>query len=216
MRLILASTSPRRKELLAFLQVPFEVVAPTFIEHVSQGLAPGEQAELFAKEKSRSCAGRLPGDLVLASDTLIAVDQAIFGKPEDLAEAERMLRRLRGREHLIYTAVALRREVDGVEEMAVETVQVRMRAFSEQELQDYLQAGEGMGKAGGYSIQGMGGRLIERIDGDYTAAVGLPLRLVAELLRKHGLAVPIDVERLYRTKPYPNWERFAPQSRAGG
>lgn len=209
MRLILASTSPRRKELLAFLRVPFEVAEPTFVERIRQDLVPGEQAGLFAEEKARSCAGRFPDDLILASDTLIAVDRTILGKPADVAEAESMLRRLRGREHLIYTAVALRREVDHVEDVAVETVRVWMRTFNEGDLQDYLQTGEGMGKAGAYAIQGAGAHLIERIDGDYTAAVGLPLRLVAELLRKRGLVVPIDVDRLYRTKPYLNWERFA-------
>jgi septum formation protein len=83
-----------------------------------------------------------------------------------------------------------------------------MRPFDEAELEAYLHTGECLGKAGAYSIQGVGGRFIERIEGDYTAAVGLPLRLVAGLLQKRGVGLPINVERLYRDKPYPNWAVF--------
>lgn len=208
MALVLASTSPRRKDLLALLRISFEIVEPNFIEQLRQDLAPEEQARQFAAGKALSCATRFPDQLVLGSDTLIALDGEVLGKPADLAEARSMLQKLSGRQHLIHTAVALRRQAAGVGDVAVETVLVWMKAFDEAELEAYLHTGESLGKAGAYSIQGIGGRFIERIEGDYTAAVGLPLRLTADLLRRRGLAVPADVEELYRAKPYPNWGRF--------
>ena len=163
---------------------------------------------MFAEGKARSCAARFPGSVILGSDTLIALDGEVMGKPSGLADARSMLLRLRGRVHAIHTAVALLRQSDAIQDAAVETVLVWMRPFDETELEAYLHTGESLGKAGAYSIQGVGGRFIERIEGDYTAAVGLPLRLVAGLLRKRGATLPIDVEQLYRDKPYPNWAVF--------
>ncbi|TAJ08365.1 MAG: septum formation protein Maf [Nitrospirae bacterium] len=208
MALVLASTSPRRKDLLALLRIPFEIAAPHFIEHLRGDLAPEEQARQFADGKAQSCAMRFPDRLILGSDTLIALNGEVLGKPADLVDARSMLQKLSGRRHLIHTAVALRRQADAVQDVAVETVLVWMKAFDEAELEAYLHTGESLGKAGAYSIQGIGGRFIERIEGDYTAAVGLPLRLTADLLRGRGLAVPVDVDELYRSKPYPNWRRF--------
>lgn len=205
---VLASTSPRRKDLLALLQVPFDVAEPSFVERLRPGALPEAQAKQFADGKAVSVAGQFPRQLTLGSDTLIAVDGDVLGKPADIAEARTMLRRLRGRTHLIYTAVALRRQADAVQVIGCERVRVWMKAFGETELDAYLHTGESLGKAGAYSIQGIGGRFIETIDGDYTAAVGLPLRLTADLLRRQGVAVPVDVDELYRTKPYPNWGQF--------
>ena len=208
MPLILASTSPRRKELLALLQLPFEVVEPDFVERIQAEVPPEAQAWTFALGKAQSCVRQHADSLVLGSDTLIAVGETILGKPADRAEAGAMLRRLRGREHYIYTAVALCCAVRRIQDVAVDRVRVRMKPFSDADLEAYLATGEWQGKAGAYSIQGHGGSLIERIEGDFTAAVGLPLRLTAALLQKHGLSVPVDVEQLYRTKPYPNWSTF--------
>ena len=208
MPLVLASTSPRRKELLALLQLSFEVVEPDFHERIHADVPPEAQAWTFALGKARSCARQDADSLVLGSDTLIAVGETILGKPADRAQAGSMLRRLRGRDHRIYTAVALCCAARRIQDVAVETVQVWMRPFSDADLEAYLASGEWQGKAGAYSIQGRGGSLIERIEGDFTTAVGLPLRLTASLLQKHGLPVPLDVEQLYRTKPYPNWGTF--------
>ena len=208
MPLVLASTSPRRKELFALLQIPFEVVEPDFHERIHADVPPEAQAWTFALGKARSCVRQDADSLVLGSDTLIAVGETILGKPADRAQAGSMLRRLRGRDHRIYTAVALCCPARRIQDVAVETVQVWMRPFSDADLEAYLTTGEWQGKAGAYSIQGRGGSLIERIEGDFTAAVGLPLRLTASLLQKHGLPVPLDVEQLYRTKPYPNWGTF--------
>ncbi len=208
MPLILASTSPRRKELLALLQLPFEVVEPDFQERIHADLPPEAQARAFALGKAQSCVRQHADCLVLGSDTLIAVGETILGKPADRAEAGAMLRRLRGRDHYIYTAVALCCAARHIQDVAVDIVKVWMKPFSDADLDAYLATGEWQGKAGAYSIQGRGGDFIERIEGDFTAAVGLPLRLTASLLQKHGLSVPVDVEQLYRTKPYPNWGTF--------
>ena len=208
MRLILASTSPRRHELLRLLQIPFEVAEPTFVEQLARETGPEQQARFFAEQKARSCAQRFPEALILASDTLISVGREILGKPADPAASAAMLKQLRGRAHTIHTAVALGRHADPAWDVAVETVQVWMRDFSEAEAEAYLRSGEGMGKAGAYSIQGLGGDLVSRIEGDYPAVVGLPLRLVARLLQRRGMSLPVDVEDLYRKKPFPNWERF--------
>lgn len=212
MRVVLASTSPRRRELFALLQVPFEVADPAVEEQPERDQAPADQALRFAARKARSCAERFPDRLVLGSDTLIAVDRAVLGKPADLAEAAMMLRRLSGRVHVIHTAVALLRNTPHLQDLRVETVRVWMKPLSETDVEAYLRTGEGLGKAGAYSIQGRGGALIERIEGDYPAVVGLPLRLVAAMLQRHGVPVPADVETLYRTQPYPNWARFSSET----
>ncbi|MER3425016.1 MAG: septum formation protein Maf [Nitrospiraceae bacterium] len=210
MRLVLASTSPRRRELLALLQIPFEVATPVFQEHVQPGLPPLEQVREFAEGKARSCEDRFPASLILGSDTLIVIDSEVLGKPASEAEAADMLRRLSGREHVIHTAVALNRTADKRWTTAVETVRVWLRVLSDAEIDRYIRTGESMGKAGAYAIQGRGGHLIDRIEGDFTAAVGLPLRRVAAMLGENGLHVPIDLEAVYSTKPYPNWNRFVP------
>jgi len=209
MRLILASTSPRRRDLFALLHIPFEIVAPPFQEQIRQECSAAEEAQRFALGKARSCAQHDPDSLVLGSDTLISVGTDVLGKPADLEEARATLQRLRGREHVIHTAVAICRKRDDLQDLAVETVRVRMHNLSDAEVEAYLQTQEWMGKAGAYSIQGSGSRVIARIEGDYTAAVGLPLRLVARMLRLRGVDVP-DIRGLYQTRPYPNWAMFNP------
>ena len=209
MRLVLASTSPRRQELLALLGLSFDVCSPTFDEHPVPGLAALEQVTRFALGKARSVAQVRSEDLVLGSDTVIELDGQMLGKPADLDEARSMLTRLSGLPHRVHTAVALCHQVRGIESMDVATATVRMKAHAEEMIERYLATRESLGKAGAYSIQGMGGDLVERIEGDYTTVVGLPVRIVARLLLSAGYPVPQDVEALYRRKPYPNWSRFA-------
>lgn len=208
MRLILASTSPRRHELLSLLGIPFEIAQPSFLEQVTHDTDPVQQAKLFAEQKARSCGSRLPGRLVLGSDTLISCSGRVLGKPADLIDAETMLRNLRGRKHTVHTAVALYDYDSDRMDVSVEGVDVWMRSFTEDDLKDYLRSSESLGKAGAYSIQGRGGDLIERIEGDFPAVVGLPLRLVALMLDHRGIEVPVDVDALYGSRPYPNWDRF--------
>jgi len=209
MQLVLASTSPRRRELLALLGVSFEVLAPTFEEHPLGGLSPRKQVECFAREKARSIADRRPGDLVLGSDTVIELEGRLLGKPRDLDEARDMLTSLAGRSHEVHTAVALCSRIRGAESVEVATATVFMREDVEGAIERYLTIGESLGKAGAYSIQGAGGDLVERIEGDFTTVVGLPLAVVARLLLSIGYPIPRNVAELYRQKPYPNWSRFA-------
>lgn len=208
MQLVLASTSPRRRELLALLGLSFDVCSPTFEEQPIADLSPLEQVTRFALGKARSVAQARPQDLVLGSDTVIELDGRLLGKPFDLGEARSMLTRLAGRPHHVHTAVALCNQVRGIESVEVASATVHMKADVNQAIERYLATHESLGKAGAYSIQGMGGDLVERIDGDYTTVVGLPVKVVARLLRSAGYPVPQDVEVLYQRKPYPNWIRF--------
>ena len=210
MRVVLASTSPRRRELLALLGLSFEVCAPAFEEHPRAGLSPREQVEYFALEKARSLADRMPGDLVLGSDTVIEVDGCLLGKPRDLDEARIMLVTLAGRPHEVHTAVALCSRIRAVESVEVATATVYIRPDVDGAIERYLATGESLGKAGAYSIQGAGGDLVERIEGDFTTVVGLPLAVVSRLLASVGYPVPRNVAEIYREKPYQNWSRFAP------
>jgi septum formation protein len=211
MSLILASTSPRRKDLLSLLEVEFHTAAPSFAEDPRPDLPPVVHAQSLAEGKALSCARLFPSAHVLASDTLIVVDGGILGKPNGRSHAMRMLHQLRGREHLVHTAVALVHLTDGIRRAGVETVRVWMKAITDQEIEGYLDTGEFSDKAGAYGIQGRGGDLIDHIEGDFTAVVGFPLKLATRLLHACGVTVPVDIESVYREKPFPNWARFSPQ-----
>ncbi len=208
MTLILASTSPRRREILALLGLPFEVVAPPFEEQISPVLSIVDEVRAFAVGKARSVASEHPESIVIGSDTMISLDGAKLGKPGGLADARRMLRALSGKTHRIYTAVAV---VDGAGERGldiVEKVSVKMWPFSEKEIDMYLACNESLDKAGAYSIQGRGAELIEAISGDYLAAVGLPLKPIAAYLASRNIAFPLDVDQLYADKIFRNWRNF--------
>lgn len=209
MRVILASTSPRRRALLALLGIAFDVVPPVCEEVRSPEFTPRDQAQQFALDKAQSIADRYPADLVLGSDTVIDVDGTLLGKPDDLNQAAIMLRQLQGREHQVHTGIALIHHKTMVSVAMAETARVRMKPCHDEELRGYLKTKESLGKAGGYSIQGEGARLIEKIEGDYPTVVGLPLRQTANLLAQRGVALPKSVEEIYRLKPYANWKEFA-------
>jgi septum formation protein len=208
MSLILASTSPRRHELLALLGIPFDVKSPSFEERLVPGRAAIEQVQSFAQSKARSVARQETEAIVLGIDTVIQLDHDVLGKPADLAEAHAMLRLLAGRGHHVRTAVALACSAREIDIVALSTAVVRMKPFDERVYERYLATGESLGKAGAYSIQGEGGDLVDSIDGDFPTVVGLPLRLVAQLLTQAGVRVPVDLDELYATKPYANWARF--------
>jgi septum formation protein len=146
---------------------------------------------------------------VVGSDTVIELDQDVLGKPANLEEARAMLQRLAGRDHHVRTAVALVCSDRAIDIVALSTAVVWMKPFDELVHERYLAAGESLDKAGAYSIQGEGGDLIDSIDGDFTNVVGLPLRLVSQLLLQVGVRVPVDLEGLYAAKPYANWARFS-------
>ena len=161
----------------------------------------------FAKGKADSVAAHDPQSLVLASDTLIECD-GVVGKPRDLAEARSILRHLAGRVHLVKTAVTAVCRERRFQSTEISTARVWMKPFDEKGHERYLRTGDSLGKAGAYSIQGPGAELIERLEGDFTTVVGFPLRVVARVLAKAGMTVPVDVDSVYVRKPYGSWPRF--------
>lgn len=187
---ILASTSPRRRTLLRQVGLSFRVV-PSRVEEVNQcGMEPHRHAVYWATVKAAKVAQRYPGEWVLGADTIVVLEGRILGKPADAPEAARMLLRLSGRSHEVITGLCLAHERAEVrEQLAVET-KVYMKRFSPDEIQGYVDTGEPMDKAGAYGIQGIGGCLVERIEGSYSNVVGLPICEVVELLRRHGVADP--------------------------
>ena len=209
MQLVLASSSPRRQELLALLGLPFEVCPSNVHEQPTAGLVPLEQVRHFAREKARAVSRERPHDLVLGSDTVIELDGRLLGKPRDLADARAMLARLAGRSHLVHTAVALCHQGRGTDVVEVATTTVQMKANEGQIYERYLATGESRDKAGAYAIQGGGGELVAGIDGDYTTVVGLPLKLVVKMLESIGCSLSVNIEGLYQRKPYANWNQFA-------
>lgn len=208
MQLVLASSSPRRQELLTLLGLTFEVCPSNVSEQPTAGLTPIEQVRHFALEKARAISRERPHELVLGSDTVIELDGRLLGKPRDLADARTMLARLAGRSHLVHTAVALCHQERGIDAVDVATATVRMKADEGQRYERYLATGESFDKAGAYAIQGLGGDLVAGINGDYTTVVGFPLKLVAHLLESVGCAVSVNSEELYQRKPYANWSQF--------
>ena len=208
MNILLASTSPRRQELLKLLGIRFQIVPPTCQETFSPNFPPTEQPRKLARDKAQSVANQHSQDLVIGSDTVVEIDGRLLGKPEDLQEAKRMLGILRGQSHQVHTGVAIIQQSNNVVIDLVETATVWFKAFDEQTFQSYLGTEESMGKAGAYSIQGAGGRLIEKIEGDYPTIVGLPLWRTAKILEQHGVVLPTPVEEVYRLKRYANWKDF--------
>jgi len=187
-RLILASASPRRRELLAQIGIVPDAVRPAEIDETPRpGELPRPYCIRMAREKALAAEAG-PDDLLLSADTTVAAGRRILGKPEDAAEAEAFLRLLSGRRHRVTTAVALRRG-ERLWQRSVET-RVRMKRLSESELAAYLASGDWRGKAGGYAIQGPAGAFIPWISGSFTAVVGLPLAETANLLRAAGYPMP--------------------------
>jgi septum formation protein len=196
MRLILASASPRRADLLRAAGYAFDTIAADVDESIRAGESPPVYVRRLAADKSAAAMDTLkagatsnpaaqpftPGDVVvLGADTTVVVDGEILGKPRDDEDAAGMLRKLSGKRHEVLTGVSLRH---GAHEVGrVETTAVYVRALSEEELRWYAASGEGHGKAGGYAVQGLASRFIPRIDGSYSNVVGLPVACVAELLR---------------------------------
>ena len=186
MRLILASSSPRRRDLLAEAGFAFDVMAPAIEEpaKLAGELSPAMRAEALAYFKARCVLAGQPGAYVLGADTIGAVGPEVLGKPGDRAEAERMLRCLSGTRHVVITGVALLGP-NGYRRIAAESTFVTMRAMSDEEIAGYLDSGEWRGKAGAYAIQETADRFVDRIEGSFSNVVGLPMerveRMIAEI-----------------------------------
>jgi nucleoside triphosphate pyrophosphatase len=184
-RVVLASSSPRRRELLTLIGIPHEVRPSNIDETMRPREAPRRHAERLAREKASAIATRDPDLITIGADTVVVVNRKVLGKPADAADAARMLRMLSGREHTVITAVAVSR--GRKLRSAIEEVRVRFRRMSEDEIDAYVATGEPMDKAGAYGIQGYGATIVERIEGDYFAVMGLPLVRLVGLMRDVGV-----------------------------
>jgi septum formation protein len=187
-RLILASASPRRRELLGRLGVTFEVMA-SGIEEVLDGPPVPETVARLALEKARAVAGRVGRGIVLGADTVVVIDGVALGKPLDPADARAMLRRLRGRVHDVITGVAVVDAQVGRALTAGVVTRVEMADASDDAIDAYVAGGEPLDKAGAYAIQGEGATLVAEFAGSYSNVVGLPLGATAWLLREFGVEV---------------------------
>jgi septum formation protein len=180
--LVLASTSPRRRELLGLLGIPFRALAPIGVdESPLDGELPPEMVGRLAEAKARS----VEGEAVLAADTIVELDGDVLGKPVDADDAGRMLRRLSGRTHRVHTAVAVRS--GDVVELEVVTTEVSFVPLTAEAIDWYVGTGEPLDKAGAYAIQGAGGVFVDEVRGSVTNVVGLPLATVVRLLEVHGI-----------------------------
>ena len=185
MKLVLASSSPRRHELLVRLNVDFESETPSTDETRRPDEPPGVLVERLAREKARSFAGE--GRVVLAADTVVVHDGRVLGKPSHPEEARSMLRRLQGDRHEVFTAVAVCGWSDGPDlHSAVDVTEVVFLSMTEDEIADYVSTGEPMDKAGAYALQGSGGLFVEAVIGSPFTVIGLPIHLLPRLLAKTG------------------------------
>ena len=196
-RVILASASPRRRELLTLVGIPHVVEPADIDESYRDGEEAAEHAERLAREKAATIAARHSDAIVIAADTIVLIEGLVLGKPRDEADAERMLAMLSGQTHVVLTAVAV---AQGARmRSGVESVRVTFRPLTRARIRAYIATGEPMDKAGSYGIQGYGATLVERIDGDYFAVMGLALARMIDLLGELG--VSYDFGPLSRPAP---------------
>jgi septum formation protein len=184
-RVVLASQSPRRRDLLALIGIDHTARPADIDETVRPGETPEACVERLARTKAARIAELERDALVIAADTIVVVDDRILSKPADTAEAVAMLRALRGRSHVVYTAVCV--SWDGRSAAGIEPVQVRFRDLTDAEVDAYVTTGEPMDKAGAYGIQGYGATIVERIEGDFFAVMGMPLVRLVRLLHEIGV-----------------------------
>jgi len=187
--LILASNSPRRRELLAQIGLTFTVSPADVDERLHPGEAPTDYAERLAREKARAAAERAGEGIVIAADTIVVVGGSVLGKPTDAADARRMLTELSGREHEVVTALAVMDAASRRFSVRTSITKVWFRALTEREITAYVATHEPLDKAGAYGIQERGALLVDRIEGCYSNVVGLPLSLLGEMLRDFGITI---------------------------
>ncbi len=183
--IVLASRSPRRRQLLEMLGIEHIVDPPELAEVLEPGELPESFAVRLAREKALQVAARHPGDYVLGADTVVVLEQRMLGKPATPAEAVKMLSELSGRDHRVISAVALAH--DGKVSEHYDVTRVWFRPLSWELIEAYVATGEPMDKAGAYGVQGYGAVLIQKIEGDFYSVMGLPVRLVVDLLEAAGI-----------------------------
>lgn len=185
MKLILASASPRRKELMTQAGFDFEVITEPTDETLPEKITPEKAVEYLAEKKGNAVFQKHPDSVVVSADTVVSTDGEILGKPKDKADAMHMLERLSGRKHYVYTGVCIQR----ASEMTVIHVKTEVEFYplSKQEILDYCMTGEPLDKAGAYGIQGKGALLVKEIHGDYFNVVGLPIAEVSRILKQSYL-----------------------------
>jgi len=184
-RVVLASGSPRRRDLLNLIGIEHEVRPANIDETMRPREVPRRHAERLAREKASAVAMRDPALITIGADTVVVINRKVLGKPADADDAARMLRLLSGREHTVITAVAVSR--GRKLRSAIEEVRVKFRRLRDDEIEAYIATGEPMDKAGAYGIQGYGATIVERIEGDYFAVMGLPLMRLVGLMRDVGV-----------------------------
>jgi septum formation protein len=184
-RIVLASASPRRRDLLNLIGIAHEVRPANIDETMRPREAPRRYAERLAREKASAIATRDPDLITIGADTVVVINRKVLGKPVDAVDAARMLRMLSGREHTVITAVAVSR--GRKLRSAIEEVRVKFRSLRDDEIEAYIAMGEPMDKAGAYGIQGYGATIVERVEGDYFAVMGLPLVRLVGLMRDVGV-----------------------------
>lgn len=177
--IILASKSPRRKELLSFITTDFTVKSADVDETLPQGITPDKAVEYLSKIKAEPLKNE--SDIVIGADTVVALDGKILGKPRDEADAFATLRMLSGREHSVFTGVSVIKG-EKIETFSVQT-KVKMFELTDKEIEEYIETAEPFDKAGSYGIQGKGSLLVEKIDGDYFNVVGLPISRLNRVLK---------------------------------
>jgi len=211
--LILASASPRRHELLSSMGIDFAIAVTDgeerqdlVPESVIQALPPYPLAQpghpsLLAWRKANAAREAGHSAAILGADTIVVLDDIVLGKPRDPAHARQMLRQLSGRTHRVYTGIVVLPATAAATDTPLfdlVAADVRLAALSDAEIADYVATGEPLDKAGSYGIQGVGGRLVEQVDGSFTAVVGLPLPATAALLQTIGIALPVSVDAAWR------------------
>ena len=184
-KVVLASSSPRRRDLLNLIGIKHEVRPANIDETMRPREVPRRHAERLAREKASKVAVRNQDLITIGADTVVVINRKVLGKPADVADAARMLSMLSGREHTVITAVAVARGKKL--RSAIEEVSVKFRRLRDDEIEAYIATGEPMDKAGAYGIQGFGATIVERVEGDYFAVMGLPLVRLVGLLRDVGV-----------------------------
>ncbi|MEE3348302.1 MAG: Maf family protein [Nitrospinota bacterium] len=186
-KLILASQSPRRLELLRQITDQFEVVPSSVEEKLDYGLRPEENVRLLARAKAESVAKKYPHCWVIGADTLVALHQEILGKPVDVADAERILRRLSSKEHRVITGICVVSPGKTLDKAVISMV--RFKSLSQEEISSYIQTGEPMDKAGAYAIQGKGSCMVRDFSGSHSNIIGLPIDELKILLEKTSFQI---------------------------